>query len=267
MIRFFQIMVLLCTAAMVTSCNGPEKEKPIWEQVKLSDVATPAEAKPGGRLLKTINIDINIFEMPAKDANALNVVWQMMYIKPLQFNDYDAFKANSFSIGFGQIQMWNTIANVLLNAGGKHMETVSLLLPDGETNDFTVAKLSKEQTVFYVSGGGSMEGATLGPGRLALRMKVEKIPGERGVCRFTAQPVFPSPITSPVPQLEARGKSAEFLFPSAGFELKMSPGDFVLLGPEKYIDNQITLGSLFFSKPKPKPTVSMYLILCTRIID
>lgn len=260
-------MVLLCTTAVITGCSGPVKEKPIWEQVKLSDVATPAETKPGGRLLKTINIDIHIFELPAKDANTLNVVWQMMYTKPLQFNDYEAFKANSFSIGFGQISMWNTIAKVLLDAGGKHIETVSLLLPDGETNDFTVARLHKEQTVFYISGDGPMEGVSLGPGSLALRIKVEKIPGSRGVCRLSAQPVFPSPITSPVPQLQARAKLSEFLFPSAGFELKMSPGDFVLLGPEKYIDNQITLGSLFFSRPKPKPIVSMFLILCTRIID
>jgi hypothetical protein len=114
MIRFFQIMVFICTAALLTSCKAPEKEKPIWEQVKLSDLATSSDANSlEGQLLKTINLDIHIFEMPIEDINVLNVVWQMMYTKPLQFNDYEAFKANSFSIGFGQIQMWNTIANVL----------------------------------------------------------------------------------------------------------------------------------------------------------
>jgi hypothetical protein len=268
MIRLFQIMVLICTAALLTSCKAPEKEKPIWEQVKLSDLATSSDANnPDGRLLKTINLDIHIFEMPIEDINVLNVVWQMMYTKPLQFNDYDAFKANSFSIGFGQIQMWNTIANVLRDAGCKHIETVSLLLPDGETNDFTIARLKKEQTIFYISTAGSMEGATIGPGKLALRIKVEKIPGSRGVCEVNAQPVFPSPITSPIPQLAASAKSAEFLFTSAGFGLKMSPGDFVLLGPEKYIDHQITLGSLFFSRPGRKPSVRMFLLVCTGIID
>jgi hypothetical protein len=268
MIRLFQTMVLICTAALLTSCKAPEKEKPIWEQVKLSDLATSSDANsPEGQLLKTINLDIHIFEMPIEDINVLNVVWQMMYTKPLQFNDYEAFKANSFSIGFGQIQMWNTIANVLRDAGCKHIETVSLLLPDGETNDFTITRLNREQTVFYTSSAGSLEGATIGPGKLALRIKVEKIPGKRGVCKVNAQPVFPPPITSPIPQLAEQAKSNEFLFTSAGFHLKMSPGDFVLLGPDKYIGHQITLGSLFFSRPKPKPTVMMYLIICTRIID
>jgi hypothetical protein len=163
--------------------------------------------------------------------------------------------------------MWNKIADILRDAGGKKIETVSLLLPDGETNDFTIARLDKEQTIFYISTAGSMEGATIGPGKLALRIKVEKIPGSRGVCKVNALPVFPSSITSPVPQLEAQAKSAEFLFTCAGFGLKMSPGDFVLLGPEKYIDHQITLGSLFFSRLGPKPTVRMLLLVCTRIID
>ncbi len=261
-------MVLICTAAFLTSCKAPEKDKPIWQQAKISDLATSSDVNnPGARLLKTINLDIHIFEMPAEDINVLNYVQQMLYTKPLQFNDYDAFKANSFSIGFGQIQMWNTIANVLRDAGCKHIETVSLLLPDGETNDFTIARLNKEQTIFYISTAGSMEGATIGPGKLALRIKVEKIPGSRGVCYVNAQPVFPSPITSPIPQLAAQAKSAEFLFTSAGFYMKMSPGDFVLLGPDKYIGHQITLGSLFFSRPKPKPTVRLFLIICTGIIN
>lgn len=261
-------MVLICTAAFLTSCKAPEKDKPIWQQVRISDLATPSDVNnPGGRLLKTINLDIHIFEMPAEDINVLNYVQQMLYTKPLQFNDYDAFKANSFSIGFGQIQMWNTIANVLRDAGSKHIETVSLLLPDGETNDFTITKLNKEQTVFYTSSGGSLEGATVGRGRLALRIKVKKIPSSRGVCSVSTQPVFVPPVTSPIPQLAEREKANEFLFTSVGFHLKMGPGDFVLLGPQKYIGNQITLGSLFFSRPGPKPSVRMFLLVCTRIID
>ncbi len=261
-------MVFSCAAVLLTSCNAPEKDEPIWQQVKLGDLVPPADAKhPAGQLLKTINLNIYIFEMPAENISALNDVWQMLYAKPLKFNDYDAFCANSFLVGFGQIQMWNKIANILRDAGGRKIETVSLLLPDGQSNDFTITRLDKEQTIFYISTSGSMEGTTIGPGKLALRIKVEKIPGSRGVCRVNAQPVFPSPIQSPAQQLAARAKLVEFLFTSAGFGLKMSPGDFVLLGPEKYIDHQITLGSLFFSRPGRRPTVRMFLLVCTRIID
>jgi len=268
MIRLSQIMVFGCTAALLTSCNSPEKDEPIWQQVKISDLAPSADAKqPAGQLLKTINLDVYTFEMPAENIGELDDVWQILYTKPLKFNDYDAFCANSFLVGFGQLQMWNKIANILRDAGGKRMETVSLLLPDGQSNDFTIARLDNEQTIFYSSTTGSMEGVTIGPGKLALRIEVEKIPGSRGVCKVNAQPVFPSPIRSQVPQLAARAKSAESLFTSAGFGLKMSPGDFVFLGPEKYIGHQITLGSLFFSRPGLKPSVRTFLLVCTRIID
>lgn len=268
MIRFSQIMIFICTAVLFAGCNAPEEEKPIWEQVKISDLAPPYEVNnTAGRLLKTINFDIHIFEMPAEDFNKLNNIWQMLYTKPLKFNDYDAFKANSFSLGFGQLPMWDIIANVFRDAGGKKIETISLLLPDGETNDFAITRLNKEQTIFYISSAGSMEGVSVGQGKLVLRIKVEKIPGSRGVCNVIAQPVFTPLITNLVPQLAEREKANEFLFTSAGFHLKMSPGDFVLLGPEKYIGHQITLGSLFFSKPKPNPTIRMFLIICIRIID
>jgi hypothetical protein len=268
MVRFFQIIVLICTAAFFTGCRQPEKEKPIWEQIKLSDVATTWDINhPDERLLKTINFDIHIFEMPAKDYNGLNNFWEMMYAKPLHFNNYDAFHANSFSAGFGQISMWNTIAAVLRNAGGEHIETVSLLLFDGETKDFTITRLNEEQTVFYIANDSSMEGVTIRPGKLVLRIKVEKVPGERGVCVLNALPVFTLSLQSAVPQLAEHAKSQEFLFKSAGLFLKMSPGDFVLFGPEKYIGHQITLGSLFFSTPKPKPIVRMFLLICTRVID
>ncbi len=80
MIRFFQIMVFICTAALLTSCKAPEKEIPIWQRVKISDLATPSDVNnPSGRLLKTINLDIHIFEMPAEDINALS-----MYLRSLQ---------------------------------------------------------------------------------------------------------------------------------------------------------------------------------------
>lgn len=261
-------MVFLCTATLLTSCKAPVKEKPVQKMLKLSDLAP--SSRPGSiaeRRLKTINLDIHTFEMPAENISALTDTWQILYSKPLQFNNHEAFKTNSFAAGFGQIRMWNAIGNVLNDAGCKHIETASLLLPDGETNDFTITRLTREQTVFYTASSGSLAGVTVGPGNLSLRIKVEKIPGSRGVCKVYVLPAFPSPITSPIPQLNERAKVNEFLFTSAGFNLKMSPGDFVLLGPDKYISHQITLGSLLFSKTKPIPTIKIFLIVCTGVID
>jgi len=280
MIRVFQIVVLACLAFCLTGCGAPEKGEPIWQQFKIGDLAPSHSGKrPGGQLLKTANFNVYLFEIPAENIIALNDIWRMLYSKPLQFNNYDAFKANSFLVGFGQAQMWSKIIDLLLAADGKGTERVSLLLPDGRANGLPIARLDNEQTVFYISTEGSMEGASIGPGELTLRMKAEKIPGSKGVCQVSILPVFSPPIMGPIPELVYRAKAGEFPFTSAGFGLKMSPGDLVVLGPEKYIDHQITLGSLFFSRPegslffsrterKPperKPAVRIFLLLCTAI--
>ena len=284
MIRFFRIVVFSCAASVLTGCNAHEKSEPIWQQVKITDLAPPHSAKqPDGQLLKTINFDVCIFEIPAENIGALDDVWQMLqgphfarspaksrkmgplYTKPFRFNDYNAFTANSFLVGFGQIQTLNKIDDLLRAADGKKIKTVSLLLTDGQANDIDIARLYNEQTVFYVSSTSSMEGATVGPGTFVLRIKAEKIPGFKSVCNVDVLPVSSPPMRRSITQLAGREKTGELLFTSAGFKLKMRPGDLFFLGPGKYISNQITLASLFFSRPRRQPVVRTYLIICGRI--
>jgi len=283
MIRVYYIAVLSCLFFCLAGCNESEKKNEApWQHLKITDLAPSHSGnQPGTGLLKTINFNVYIFEIPAENVSTLDDVWQMLYFQPIRFNDYDAFGANSFSAGFGQIPMWNRIADVLQAADGKEAKRVSLLLADGQANDVAIVVLDREQTVFHISGKGSMEGATIGPGELALRIRAEKIAGLRGVCKTDVLPVFTPPRRSTIPLLAARDKSGEFRFTSTGFSLKMSPGDFVFLGPETYIDDQITLGGLFFSKPQGslffsalerklpehKPAVRVFLLVCTSITD
>ena len=269
MMSFARIAVLGCLGLLLTGCAGSKKDRPIWERVKITDLL-PSESneQPGIERLKTINFDVYVFEIPAEKIGSLTDVWQMLYTKPLRFNDYEAFKANLFLAGFGQDEMFDKVNDLLRAAGAKKAETVLLLLTDGQPNDLPIAKLSGEQTVFYVSTKGSMEGVTIGPGALVLWIKADKIPGSRGVCSVKAQPVFGSPIRIPLPDSAAYEKSNEMVFTTVGFELKMSPGDFFLLGPGKYVSNQITLSSLFFSKRNERRAVlRMFLFVCTNIDD
>jgi hypothetical protein len=277
-------MTLGFIAALVSGCNPPKDDKPVLEDITIGDLAPPDRAqRPGVQRLKTINFNVYVFELPAENVRALDEVWQVLYTKPLRLNDFNAFSGNSFSVGFGEMQIWNRIAEVLGTADAKKMPTVSLLVPEGQAQDVAVRSLYKEQPVYYVSGGGSMEGPTVGPGRLALRIKARKIPGARGVCYVEVHPVFSPPFMSSIPHLADRAKAGEVPFVSAGFGLKMSRGDFFFLGPEEYISHGATLGSLFFSIPegtfffsKPeggaltgrrerKPAVRVFLVVCTSV--
>lgn len=265
--RFYRIVVFGCTVLALTGCNGTEENVPIWQNVKITDLAPDSNQSSAHfpLTLKTINFDVYVFEIPAENISALDDVWQTMYTRPLQFNNYEAFKTNSFSAGFAQVRMWNKIRDMLLAADAEKIMMVSLMLPDGQSNRLFITRLDEEQTIFYSSTAGSMEAVTIGPGTLTLRIKAEKIPDSPGVCRVSAEPVFSPLIKGPVTQSTQSEKGDDFFFTSVGFAARTSPGDFVFLGPKKYISNPIILAGLFFSRPQPKPVVRTYLLICTAI--
>lgn len=279
MIRFLHIAVFSGFALLPIGCNS-NKELPIWEQVKIRDLAPiDYNAQPGSQQLKTINFNVYVFEIPADEIEAMDKVWPTLYTQPLRFNNPEAFSTSTFRVGFGQVPMWNRAANTLRSVDGIQAGTFSLLIPDGQSNDVAIAAIAQEQTVFYTSEKGTKAGIKLRRGQIGLRVQAEKIAGARGVCRVSVLPVYSPPGRIWVPLLSTGGKSGEFLFESAGFRLNISPGDFVLLGPEKYDGGQTTLSGLLFSKPegsmffnelerKPpelRESVRLFLIVCTAI--
>lgn len=273
------VSLVLSTFCLI-GCTVTEEE-PIWKDIKIGDLAPRRDDKPASEyLIETTNFDLHIFEMPAENIDKLDDIRKALYTRPLRFNSLHAFGANSFSVRFGQIRMWNEIYNLLLAAGGKIIKKVSLMLAEDQPETIAITGLDGPRILFFTSTYGSREGANIGPGIFGLRIKAQKIPGSRGVCNVTAYPVFSPPIRrGPIPQLEARSKNREFPFSAAAFALKMSPGDFILLGPKEYISDQTALGGLFFSNPKGslflseierkplelKPAVRIFLLVCTRI--
>jgi hypothetical protein len=267
--RFCLSVFLGFATILLFGCGEGEKEKPIWKGVKIGDLAPTASKSEGGevQLLKTINLKIYVLKLPAENISNLNNVWPILYTRPVRLNDTYAFKANSFSIGVGQTTVWGEVAGQLDAGGAKVMKTVTLLLAPGESDDLVVTVLTEKGDVSYISGKDSWEAATIGPGTVGLRIKAEKIPESRGVCEVEAQPVFSPAILRPSRQTGEQEKSNDLFFTAVGFKLKMSPGDFFLLGPRQYLKDQTTLGGMFFSGADRKATMRSYLLVCTGIVD
>ena len=272
------VFCVLCSVFCLVGCAEPEPEQPIWEKVKIGDLAPYDAGKTTQvELLKTTKLDVHIFEIPAENISKLDKIRKKLFIRPLQLKDYDAFNANSFMVRFGQVDMWRQTNDSLIGAEGRNIAKVSLMLADGQAQTITIAGLDRPQTIFYTAADGLSKGKDVGPGIFGLRIKAEKIPGSRGVCDLVAYPVFSPPTKSTIRQLDARGKLREFPFTSAAFGLKMSPGDFVFLAPKEYVGDQTALGGLFFSNtkgglffsktkaPEYKPAVRIFLLVCTGI--
>jgi hypothetical protein len=279
MIRIFVFAVLGCLSMSLAGCKKPEQVQPVQEQVKIGDISPSHGDHSVGTAINTINFDVHIFEIPAENFGKVSDIWELLYTEPLQFHNQKVFMANSFVVRFGRVRMWNRIHDMLRTAGGQKIVTVSLLLPNGQSNDLIVKELNMEQNVSYIAANNRRDGVTIGPGIIGLRIKAEKVPNLRDVCELLAYPVFTVQTSSSIPQLYTRAKSREFAFSSAAFGLRMAPGDFIVLGPEKYNPpnaGQTTLDGLFFSKPEGslfpsadniiktelKPAVRVFLLVC-----
>ena len=273
----FSVFCLLFSVFCICGCK-PEPQQPLWEQVKIGDLAPSNSGEPTPeQLLKTTKLDVHIFEMPAENVKMLDKIRKRLFIRPLRLQDYDAFNANSFLVRFGQIDMWQQTNNWLLEFEGRNINRVSLMLSDGQAQTIAITGLDRRQTIHYSASDGTNNEAGIGPGIFGMRVKAEKIPGSRGVCDLVAYPVFSPPAGSAVPKLNERGKQHEFLFTDAAFGLKMSPGDFVFLAPKEYVGDLTALGGLFFSNPRGglffsktkvpeyKPAFRVYLLVCTGI--
>jgi len=269
---------LLFSAFFLSGCAKPEPEQPIWEKVKIGDLA-PYDAGKTQKveLLKMTKLDVHIFEIPAENIAEIDKIRKRLFIRPLKLTDYEAFNANSFMVRFGQVDLWRQTNDWLLGAEGRNIANVSLMLADGEAQTIAITGLDRPQSIYYTAANGSREAANVGPGIFGLRIKAEKIPDSRGVCDLVGYPIFSPPTESTIKQLDARGKLREFPFGCAAFGLKMSPGDFVFLAPKEYVSDQTALGGLFFSNPggglffsktkapEYKPAVRIFLLVCTGI--
>ena len=219
--------------------------------------------------------------MPAENIDQLKELWSSLSRIPLRFTNYNAFQANSFVAGFSRVRLWNKIHNVVGQAGGRKINTVSLIMQDGQSNDLTVAGLQQKTGISFVAPDLSSQRVTIGPGILALRIKVAKIPNQKSTCTVIAYPVFTVPTTTSIPQIAAQEKTREFVFQSAAFGAKMRPGDLIILAPQGLRDGATTLassffhnpqGSMFFSPdegkpPERKPAVRIFLLVCVRVND
>ncbi len=266
MVRFYCTLLLALASFLLAGCPAPEKP-PIWKDVKIGDLAPHVPPPPNQPSPEIINLDIYVFEIPSNDVNTLDNIWPLLYTQPLRFNSYNAFAMNLFAAGFGQPQNWNKIADILRNTGARRAERNSLVLLNGQPKDVPITAIDSEKTIFYTSVSHKSEGVTIGPGAFTLRIKMRKIPGQRGVCNMSVQPVFIPSGEFLLPSQKETYTAGTFAFDALGFESQISPGSFLLLGPRKYTADKSGLAGVFFSTDFPRPAAKLYLLVCGEMSD
>lgn len=282
--RCLSYMVVLISVLLgPVGCGpAPEKEAPDWEKIKIGDLAAKSpDERPQAKFLSTARFDIYVMDVPADNVEKLDDLWQVLSAKPIRMNSYSAFTENTFRVRFGRIEMLKEIERLLIEAGGQEAGRTSLVVTDNEATDLPVVSMLRPSSISFVAIDLSWKKADVGPGMLALRLRTEPVPGARGVRKIVAYPVHTPAMNSTIPELNAKTRDFEFYFSSAAFAAQMGPGDLVVLGPDTYKNEQVTLGGRFFSKPggtlffdptkhlppRQRPSVRVFVAICAQMND
>ena len=279
-----------CVAALIlwivggTGCKtAPKEERQIWQQVKIGDLAPTMREKDREKanFFATVQMEIRVLELPGENVNQLDDLWRQLSPKLVFTSSYNAFTDNAFRVKSGRVETLEKIQKVLAEAGAQRTATLSLAIPDNDTSDLPITDLPIGRTIAFVGNNLASQTVNVGPGSLVLRLRAEPIPWARGVRKIIAYPTYTLPTSSAIPQLHLMARKNEFYFAPAAFAIQMGPGDLVVLGPDTYTGEQLTLGGLFFNNPQGrlffdpakadppqfKPGARVYVLICRGISE
>lgn len=227
------------------------------QDIKITDLA-PINKSDIDNSLNTMNFEIVTFEIPSENLSILNEIWPLLYNKPIDLNNKFSFKANAFKTGFGEIQMWKQIGQILDNANASKYNTFRYLMTIEKSENMPIKKLVKPANIVYLDASLLPQTLKNQTGRVTLNIKADKPIGTRGVCLLSICPQF---------ILDSPKDSRSNPFEHLGFVSKMTPGDFLILAPGKNYNQKDSLSRLFFYRNLGKPKMLLYAIFCMGIAD
>ena len=257
--------LLACFVLIISTGCADSHQQPRTKGIKISDlVPTGRRAQP--QILRTTNIDVIDFELPAENIKSLDAVWQILNSDYLRYGDPDGFAANGLRAAKGEFGVFNKVNEMLKSAEAKKPLTTSLLITNGQSEMFGIARLNHKTIISYIGRQGAVKSTQAGPGILGLDVSARQIADDRPLASVQVVPVISASTEGLTPALAARLKEADLRFYSAAFSAIMKPGDFVLLAPSGYKPDEITVAGRFFTKPEPKPTIRVLLLVCTSVM-
>jgi len=265
MVRF--TLILLCAVLVfgLSGCQEQEtaQKKPAWEGTKMSDLI-PANSNKG-MSIREATFDVYVVEIPAADKKTIGDIQKLLYDKPINLNNPQAFAKNNFAVGFNQVRVMPRLNEILNATTSRRLRNVSILIPAGQQNQIYAKKIFKKQNIYYRSEDDNTEATAAGPGDIILELKVKVIETQRGICRLYAQPSFLPPLADTISDFTEHKDNKKFDFPTVGFNVNMGKGDLIVITPVEYLSHQSSLGSLFFCYGKPMAVQRIYVIVCSRV--
>ncbi len=275
--RILFLILVLVTVCLVSFCGCQNTEQPpgrtLIDRIKLKDL----EPVDISNLPPQLRFRIFRLEVPADQIATLQQGFSQFDTAQLSFAEQRAFQANGFLAGFGTNEHIGGLSVLLERVQARRKQTRNLLVYDDAGDDISVTILKSKEDVSWKLAGGKVTKEAFPAGRFSWMLKAAPVPDIRGVAQVRILPVYRMGIDNFLTYLARMRSYAPFDF--GAFDVRMNPGDFVLLGslgepkaPAKPAEAdeqplELTLNRLLFYPPEKPWAINLYLFLCTGVGD
>jgi hypothetical protein len=265
----------------IAGCKKSNTEPPpLWDEVKLSDLDAQGGPQNNGlQPIPGINLDVHHFELPVDQIKTLLPVWNPLSKQGIRFRNALSFQGNGFQFSRTRVEKLSWVLRSLEKAQAVKISASSIMLTEAYDSDSLITQIPGHHTISFLDVKGATQSAVVGPGQLNLRLKAKKTKGSPYPNQIVGYPMVTVPSYGGIKKLDQLASQYEAAFLSSSFSASVVPGDVFLLGPEEFFGEITSLGGLFFlnprgrvfrsprpgSTPTAKPTLRVYVILCTSI--
>jgi hypothetical protein len=266
--RHSGLLAVFFLISFLAGCIGSNaSSRKVWKDVKASELIS--RQQPSENKTMTVGLNIYVFQIQADKLTEIQEQIGRTDTLPVKYNNPDAFSANGLVGCAGDRISWQKIAELLAQSQHRIKKRINLLIAENITDDIVVTETPQPVSVVYRSNS-TTAGIGFNAGRMVLRMKTKPLIGLRQTCRLDITPVYRTGVRQKIKkQLVSRDKY-EFAFESAALNVRLQPGQFVLLAPAAAELEQIgtqTIGDIIFYPKSPQNTANLCLIACGLIND
>jgi len=263
-------MSLFIAVFLVAGCHEPEAgmEGPPIDGIRITDLAPRVKKQTPVRTV----FRVFTFEVPAEEMQSLGELFESMSKRQIRYADRAVFDGNGFRAGFGSQSEWGSFSAAIQAVASRTTNTRNVVAYELEGDELMTATLKFTEQVAWIGPRDAIVRNMFTFGRFSWMIKARRTGGIRGLAEVTIVPAYKlgtQDTFSQVDHFEDRSP-----FASCALDVRMSPGDYLLLGStgEPTGGDGLGIGPLtltrllFYSVDRPG-SLKVYLILCVGVED
>lgn len=243
----YALLLLLVWTVSLWGCNhGPGGLPPVWPGLR-RPTATPA-AKPsaapaadrgmgnGEGFILVVRVTMVTIEVPVGTVSGSERLWSYLNEELVDPRRLATLGRNGLRIGAGRRGSWPDVVRLLTKMTGRALKQGQLMLPPGRTMPCVVKPRQPVQTIFTFHDDGTCSGSDYPAGENLLTFACTFAPDQPKNIILTGVPQIRSLRNQPRVVREVGRpviveKPTIFTFDGLTFQLRLTDGDFLVIGP------------------------------------